>query len=55
MAFWEKEPVPRMISLNHKMTERTNYTYLGYKLSIQGEVDLSQKNYKINNNYGYYK
>jgi len=44
MAFRGKEPVPSKVCLNSKMIERTNsFTYLGYKLSFQGEVDLSQK------------
>jgi hypothetical protein len=44
MAFWGKEPVPSKICLNNKMIQRTkNFTYLGYKLSFQGEIDLSQK------------
>jgi hypothetical protein len=48
MAFCGKEPVPSKICLNNKMIERTNdFTYLGYKLSFQGETDLLQKNYKI--------
>jgi hypothetical protein len=44
MAFRGKEPVQSKICLNNKMTERTNrFNYLDYKLSFQGEADLSQK------------
>jgi len=44
MAFWGKEPVLSKICLNNKTIERmTNFIYLGYKLSFQGEVDLLQK------------
>jgi hypothetical protein len=44
MVFCGKEPVPSKIFLNNKMIERTNdFTYLGYKLSFQGETDLPQK------------
>jgi hypothetical protein len=44
MAFCVKEPVPSKICLNNKTIERTNdFTYLGYKLSFQGETDLPQK------------
>jgi hypothetical protein len=42
MAFQGKEPVLSKICLNNKMIERMNFTYLGYKLSFQGEVDLPQ-------------
>jgi hypothetical protein len=55
MAFQGKEPLLSKICLNNKMTERmNNFTYLGYKLSFQGEV-FTAKNYKLYKNYGNHK
>jgi hypothetical protein len=49
MVFRGKEPVLSKICLNKKITERmNNFTYLGYKLSFPGEVDLPQKKKKQN-------
>jgi hypothetical protein len=53
MVFQGKEPVLSKIYLNNKMIERTNnFTYLDYKLSFQGEVDLPQKITKCSKTMG---
>jgi hypothetical protein len=44
MGFCGKEPVPSKICEDNKMRVKTNdFTYLGYKLSFQGETELPQK------------
>jgi hypothetical protein len=44
MPFCGKEPVPSKICLNNKILERLNeINYLGYGLSLVGELDLAGK------------
>jgi hypothetical protein len=43
MAFCRKESVTSQICLNNKIIGRkSDFTYLGHKLSFQGEADLPQ-------------
>ena len=53
MAFCGKYPVQSKICIDNKILERVNeFTYLGYKLSFLGDLDIPNKIIKFNRTMG---